>query len=51
MKTVKKKESVGFPFKGGKKAAPKSMAAGSATVHTAGSKATFAGGKKKVSKG
>lgn len=51
MKTVKKKESVGFPFKGGKKSAPKSMAAGTATAHTTGSKATFAGGKKHVSRG
>jgi hypothetical protein len=51
MKTIKKKESVGFPTKGGKKNPPKAMAAGTATVHTTGSKATFSGGKKKVSKG
>lgn len=51
MKKAAKKESVGFPFKGGKKPIPKSMAAGTQTAKTTGSKATFSGGKKHVSKG
>ena len=46
-----KKESVGFPYKGGAKSIPKSLAAGTSTVSISGAKATFSGGRKHTSRG
>lgn len=51
MKKIMKKETVGFPTKGGKKPIPKSLPAGKSTVHITGAKATFSGGKKHTKKG
>ena len=51
MKKMAKKETVGFPTKGGKKPVPKSLPAGKSTVKITGAKATFSGGHKHTTKG
>jgi hypothetical protein len=51
MKKTTKKETVGFPYKGGAKPITKSMAPGTSTVKISGAKATFSGGRKHTSRG